>query len=123
MTVFLKQILPTALTPSNWWQKWCYVAHSLTPQILESSFVRCAYISPTSQRDKYCQQFCQKQTTTATLLQNSMAKEVSGSRSWIEVAPAPIIYPRKPSNAPRLEPIAEEGHEEQDEDSQAFQKD
>ncbi|KAJ6922951.1 hypothetical protein NC652_016567 [Populus alba x Populus x berolinensis] len=49
-----------------------------------------------------------------------MAKEVSGSRSWIEVAPAPIIYPRKPSNAPRLEPIAEEGHEEQDEDSQAF---
>ncbi|KAH8505628.1 hypothetical protein H0E87_012741 [Populus deltoides] len=52
-----------------------------------------------------------------------MAKEVSGSRSWIEVAPAPIIYPRKPSNAPRLEPIAEEGHEEHDEDSQAFQKD
>jgi hypothetical protein len=50
-----------------------------------------------------------------------MAKEVSGSRSWIEVAPAPVIYPRKPSNAPRLEPIAEEGHEEHDEDSQAFQ--
>ena len=45
-----------------------------------------------------------------------MAKGVSGSRSWMEVAPAPIIYRRKPSNAPSLEPIAEEGHEERDED-------
>ena len=38
--------------------------------------------------------------------------------SWIEVAPAPIIYPqKKPSNSPRLEPIAEEGAEEYDDDS------
>ena len=38
--------------------------------------------------------------------------------SWIEVAPAPIIYPqKKPSNSPRLEPIAEEDAEEYDDDS------
>ncbi|CAK7343040.1 unnamed protein product [Dovyalis caffra] len=38
-----------------------------------------------------------------------MAKEMRGFRSWIEVAPAPIIYPHKPSNSPRLETITEEG--------------
>ncbi|CAK7343038.1 unnamed protein product [Dovyalis caffra] len=39
-----------------------------------------------------------------------MAKKVRGSQySWIEVAPAPIIYPHKPSNSPSLETIAEEG--------------
>ncbi|KAK7829366.1 hypothetical protein CFP56_029487 [Quercus suber] len=36
----------------------------------------------------------------------------------IKVAPAPIIYPlKKPSNSPRLEPIAEEGAEEYNYDS------
>ncbi|KAK7829370.1 hypothetical protein CFP56_029485 [Quercus suber] len=48
----------------------------------------------------------------------SMAKGIINLYSWIEVAPAPIMYPRKkPSNSPRLEPIAEEGAEEYDDDS------
>ena len=47
-----------------------------------------------------------------------MAKEIINLNSWIEVAPAPIMYPRKkPSNSPRLEPIAEEDAEEYDDDS------
>ena len=47
-----------------------------------------------------------------------MAKEFINLSSWIEVAPAPIIYPqKKPSNSPRLEPIVEEGAEEYDDDS------
>ena len=47
-----------------------------------------------------------------------MAKEFINLSSWIEVAPAPIIYlQKKPSNSPRLEPIAEEGAEEYDDDS------
>ncbi|KAL4605415.1 hypothetical protein ACB092_09G026900 [Castanea dentata] len=47
-----------------------------------------------------------------------MAKEIINLNSWIEVVPAPIIYPRKKSaSSPRLEPIAEEGAEEYDDDS------
>ena len=47
-----------------------------------------------------------------------MAKEIINFNSWIEVAPAPTMYPRKkPTNSPRLEPIAEEGAEEYDDDS------
>ena len=47
-----------------------------------------------------------------------MAKEIINFDSWIEVAPAPTMYPRKkPSNSPRLEPIAEEDAEEYDDDS------
>ena len=47
-----------------------------------------------------------------------MAKAIINLNSWIEVAPAPIMYPRKkPSNSPRLEPIAEEDAEEYDDDS------
>ncbi|KAF5471811.1 hypothetical protein F2P56_008578, partial [Juglans regia] len=47
----------------------------------------------------------------------SMAKEIRNIMScWIEVAPAPIIYPQKPSNSPSLEPIAEEDAEEFDQD-------
>ena len=34
--------------------------------------------------------------------------------SWIEVAPAPIIYPEKPSNSPGLETIVEDVAEEYD---------
>ncbi|KAG6639898.1 hypothetical protein I3843_10G125900 [Carya illinoinensis] len=46
-----------------------------------------------------------------------MAKEIRNIMScWIEVAPAPIIYPQKPSNTPSLEPIAEEDAEELDQD-------
>ena len=44
-----------------------------------------------------------------------MAKEIINLNSWIEVAPAPIMYPRKkPFNSPRLKPIAEEGAEDDD---------
>jgi|UniRef100_A0A2N9F9H9 hypothetical protein len=46
-----------------------------------------------------------------------MAKETINLNSWIEVAPAPIIHPQKPSNSPSLEPIAEEDAEEYDYDS------
>jgi hypothetical protein len=46
-----------------------------------------------------------------------MAKEIKKLNFWIEVAPAPIIYPRKPSNSPRLEPIPEEDLGEYDDDS------
>ncbi|KAL4605417.1 hypothetical protein ACB092_09G027100 [Castanea dentata] len=47
-----------------------------------------------------------------------MAKEIINLNYWVEVAPAPIIYPqKKPSNSPRLESIAEEGAEEYDVDS------
>ena len=49
-----------------------------------------------------------------------MAKEIINLNSWTEVAPAPIMYPRKkPSNSPRLEPIAEEGADEYDDDSES----
>ncbi|OMO72507.1 hypothetical protein CCACVL1_17751 [Corchorus capsularis] len=37
-----------------------------------------------------------------------MAKESRKLNSWMEVAPAPIIYPKKPSNSPGLETIAED---------------
>lgn len=45
-------------------------------------------------------------------LRYSMAKERRNLNSWLEVAPAPIIYPQKPSNSPGLETIAEEASEE-----------
>ena len=46
-----------------------------------------------------------------------MAKKITNLNSWVE-APAPIIYlQKKPSNSPRLEPIAEEGAKEYDDDS------
>ncbi|KAK7829354.1 hypothetical protein CFP56_029491 [Quercus suber] len=54
----------------------------------------------------------------SSLYQASMAKAIINLNSWTDVAPAPIMYPRKkPSNSPRLEPIAEEGAEEYDDDS------
>ncbi|KDP29111.1 hypothetical protein JCGZ_16500 [Jatropha curcas] len=37
-----------------------------------------------------------------------MAKQLASLYSWIEVAPALIIYPQKPSNSPSLETILEE---------------
>ena len=37
-----------------------------------------------------------------------MAKGIRNLSSWMEVAPAPIIFPTKPSNAPALETITEE---------------
>ena len=47
-----------------------------------------------------------------------MAKEIINMNYWVEVSPAPIIYPqKKPSNSPRLEPIVEEGAKEYDDDS------
>ncbi|KAF3945869.1 hypothetical protein CMV_027802, partial [Castanea mollissima] len=53
-----------------------------------------------------------------SLYQASMAKAIINLNSWTEVAPAPVMYPRKkPSNSPRLEPIAEEGAEEYDDNS------
>lgn len=43
-----------------------------------------------------------------------MAKAIRELKSWTEVAPAPIIYPKKPSNSPRLDTIIEESNEEED---------
>ncbi|PON69294.1 hypothetical protein PanWU01x14_090170 [Parasponia andersonii] len=40
-----------------------------------------------------------------------MGKDGRNLSSWLEVAPAPIIYPQKPSNSPSLETIAEEAEE------------
>lgn len=45
-----------------------------------------------------------------------MAKQIRNLNSWMEVAPAPIIFPTKPSNSPDLETIAEETSEEYDDD-------
>lgn len=42
--------------------------------------------------------------------------------SWMEVAPAPIILPKKPSNTPALETISEEAAEEYDDDDQLYDK-
>ncbi|GKV05640.1 hypothetical protein SLEP1_g17627 [Rubroshorea leprosula] len=41
-----------------------------------------------------------------------MSKESWKLQLWMEVAPAPIINPRKPSNSPALETIAEDIAEE-----------
>ncbi|KAK7392420.1 hypothetical protein VNO78_20859 [Psophocarpus tetragonolobus] len=41
-----------------------------------------------------------------------MAKGIRNLSSWMEVAPAPIIFPTKPSNSPALETITEEVAEE-----------
>lgn len=41
-----------------------------------------------------------------------MAKGIRNLSSWMEVAPAPIIFPTKPSNSPALETIREETAEE-----------
>ncbi|QCE05963.1 hypothetical protein DEO72_LG9g972 [Vigna unguiculata] len=41
-----------------------------------------------------------------------MAKGIRNLSSWMEVAPAPIILPRKPSNLPALATITEEVPEE-----------
>lgn len=46
-----------------------------------------------------------------------MAKEIRNLNSWIEVAPAPVILPMKPSNSPALETITEEVPEEHDDGS------
>lgn len=46
-----------------------------------------------------------------------MAKEIRNLQPWMEVAPALIVFPHKPSNCPGLETINEEGAEEQDDDS------
>ncbi|CAL0321392.1 unnamed protein product [Lupinus luteus] len=43
-----------------------------------------------------------------------MAKGIRNLSSWMEVAPAPIIFPKKPSNFPSLETITEETAEEYD---------
>ncbi|XP_048423639.1 uncharacterized protein LOC125469800 [Pyrus x bretschneideri] len=45
-----------------------------------------------------------------------MAKRMRNLNAWIEVAPAPVIYPRKISNSPSLETILEESVEECDDD-------
>nr|KYP70876.1 hypothetical protein KK1_010115 [Cajanus cajan] len=45
-----------------------------------------------------------------------MAKGIRNLSSWIEVAPAPIIFPTKPSNIPALETITEDVAEENDDD-------
>jgi len=42
--------------------------------------------------------------------------------SWIEVAPAPIIFPKKPSNTPTLETIAEEAAEDFENDDISYNK-
>ncbi|KAI4300273.1 hypothetical protein L6164_033670 [Bauhinia variegata] len=49
---------------------------------------------------------------------SSMAKEIRKLNSWIEVAPAPVIFPTKPSNSPALETIAEEAGPEYDDEDQ-----
>lgn len=45
-----------------------------------------------------------------------MAKEIKNLDAWMEVAPAPVIYPRKTSNSPGLETILEESVEECDDE-------
>ncbi|KAF7847761.1 hypothetical protein BT93_K0601 [Corymbia citriodora subsp. variegata] len=45
-----------------------------------------------------------------------MGTEMRNLNSWMEVAPEPVIYPRKPSNSPGLETIPEEHGEEADDD-------
>lgn len=42
-----------------------------------------------------------------------MRKQMS-YQNWVEVAPAPVIFPHKASNAPKLETIVEEGFEKMD---------
>lgn len=44
-----------------------------------------------------------------------MAKEARYLRQWIEVAPALLISPQKPSSVSKLETISEEGAETEDE--------
>lgn len=46
-----------------------------------------------------------------------MARELANAHYVMEVAPAQIIHPEKPSNSPGLETIWEEGSEGFDEDS------
>ncbi|KAL3717298.1 hypothetical protein ACJRO7_008817 [Eucalyptus globulus] len=46
-----------------------------------------------------------------------MAVEMRNLESWMEVAPKPVICPRKPSNSPALETIPEEHAEEHAEES------
>ncbi|KAK7345570.1 hypothetical protein VNO77_16175 [Canavalia gladiata] len=48
---------------------------------------------------------------------SSMAKGIRNRSCWMEVAPAPIIFPTKPSNSPTLETITEEGPEEHNDKS------
>ncbi|CAL5357059.1 unnamed protein product [Camellia sinensis] len=47
-----------------------------------------------------------------------MAKEIIHVKvkSWIEVASSPLLFPRKPSNSPKLETIREERAEECEDD-------
>ncbi|KAL6998228.1 hypothetical protein U1Q18_008354 [Sarracenia purpurea var. burkii] len=50
-----------------------------------------------------------------------MAKAAGRSKkSWIEVAPAPLISPAKVSNSPGLETIAEEISEKSDQELSIF---
>ena len=43
-----------------------------------------------------------------------MAKGIRSLSLWMEVAPAPIIFPTKPSNSPTLETIKEAAEEYDD---------
>jgi len=51
-----------------------------------------------------------------------MSKGMRKQSSWIEVAPAPIIFPKKPSNTPTLETIAEEAAEDFENDDISYNK-
>ncbi|EOY07832.1 Uncharacterized protein TCM_022156 [Theobroma cacao] len=53
----------------------------------------------------------------ALIAASLMAKGSRKMYNWIEVAPAPIIYPQKPSNSPGLETIVEDVAEEYDDNS------
>lgn len=49
-----------------------------------------------------------------------MAKGSSNLQSWMEVAPAPIICPQKPSTSPGLETIPEDVAEEEYDENSGF---
>lgn len=48
------------------------------------------------------------------ILSPSMTKGIRNLNSWMEVAPAAIIFPRKPSSSPTLETIKEAAEEYDD---------
>lgn len=51
-----------------------------------------------------------------------MSKGMRKLSSWIEVAPAPVIFPKKPSNTPTLETITEEAAEDFENDEISYNK-
>jgi len=80
------------------------------------------YLSPLSKPRRRRENICICVGGAISINHSKMSKGMRKVSSWIEVAPAPIIFPKKPSNTPTLETITEEAAEEFEKDEISYNK-